>query len=220
MPHIGGARWRKFWLICVAIQGLSGDFRGVSGKPPEAAVTRQGRTASAPVPAPEVVDRDEAVAALFHRHSTELVGVAFCLLGDREAAEEVMQDAFVALHRHWGDLREQPAAVAYLRAAVVNGCRSRQRRLVRARTVLPALRPVTTLVPSSEETAVSRDEAARMAAAVRTLPTRQREVLVCRFYLELTETQTATVLQIGRTSVKTHERRGLAGLTRRLEVTL
>ena len=47
-----------------------------------------------------------------------------------------------------------------------------------------------------------------MAAAVRALPTRQREVLVCRFYLELTETQTATVLEIGRTSVKTHERRG------------
>jgi RNA polymerase sigma factor (sigma-70 family) len=74
-------------------------------------------------------------------------------------------------------------------------------------------------VPSSEDTAVSRDEAARLAAAVRTLPTRQREVLVCRFYLELTEAQTASLLQIGRTSVKTHERRGLAGLTRRVGVT-
>jgi RNA polymerase sigma factor (sigma-70 family) len=163
-----------------------------------------------------VQDRDDAVAVLFQRHSTDLVGLAFCFLGDREAAEEVVQDAFVALHRHWRDLRKQPAAVAYLRAAVVNGCRSRQRRLVRARTARPALRPVTTSVPSSEDTAVSRDEAARLAAAIRTLPTRQREVLVCRFYLELTEAQTASLLQIGRTSVKTHERRGLAGLTRRL----
>jgi RNA polymerase sigma factor (sigma-70 family) len=166
-----------------------------------------------------VADRDEAVSVLFHRHSAELVGLAYCLLGEREAAEEVVQDAFVALHRHWRELREQAAAVGYLRVAVVNGCRSRQRRLVRARAVLPVLRPSTTLVPSSEETVVNRDEAARLAAAVRTLPTRQREVLVCRFYLELTETQTATVLQIGRTSVKTHERRGLAALTRRLEVT-
>ena len=98
-----------------------------------------------------------------------------------------MQDAFVALHRHWRDLRKQPAAIAYLRAAVVNGCRSRQRRLVQARTAPPALRPLATSVPSSEDTAVTRDEAARLAAAVRTLPRRQREVLVCRFYLELSE---------------------------------
>lgn len=93
-----------------------------------------------------VVDRDDAVAVLFHRHSADLVGLAFCL-GDRDAAEEVVQDAFVALHRHWRDLPERAAALAYLRAAVVNGCRSRQRRLVRARTVLPALRPVRTSVP-------------------------------------------------------------------------
>ena len=94
-----------------------------------------------------VVDRDDAVAVLFHRHSADLVGLAFCLLGDLDAAEEVVQDAFVALHRHWRDLPERAAALAYLRAAVVNGCRSRQRRLVRARTVLPALRPVRTSVP-------------------------------------------------------------------------
>ena len=165
-----------------------------------------------------VLDRDEAVTVLFHRHATDLVGLAFCLIGDRGAAEEVVQDAFIALHRHWQVLREQPAAAAYLRAAVVNGCRSRQRRLVLARRVMPTLRPVATSVPSSEETAVLRNDAARLAAAVRALPTRQREVLVCRFYLELTETQTAALLQIGRTSVKTHEQRGLAGLTRRLEV--
>jgi RNA polymerase sigma factor (sigma-70 family) len=191
----------------------------VSRQLPEAAVTGERGTAS-PAASPQVVlDRDDAVAVLFRRHSTDLVGLAFCLIGDREAAEEVVQDAFVALHRHWGELREHPAAVAYLRTAVVNGCRSRQRRLVLARRVMPTLRPLSISVPSTEETAVLRDDAARLAAAVRALPTRQREVLVCRFYLELTETQTAVLLQIGRTSVKTHERRGLAGLTRRLGVT-
>jgi RNA polymerase sigma factor (sigma-70 family) len=163
-------------------------------------------------------ERDDAVAALFRRHCTDLVGLAYCFLGDRGAAEEVVQDAFVALHRHWWGLRDELAALPYLRAAVVNGCRSRQRRLVRARVATPALTPVTTSVSSSEDTAVTRDEAARLAAAVRTLSTRQREVLVCLFYLELTETQTATLLQIGRTSVRTHARRGLAGMTRRLEV--
>jgi RNA polymerase sigma factor (sigma-70 family) len=193
---------------------------GVSGQPAEVAVVEDRRTGRHAVSVTEVVvERDEAVALLFYRHCTALVGLAFCLLGDRGAAEEVVQDAFVALHRHWSGLREQGSALPYLRAAVVNGCRSRQRRLVRARAGLAALRPLTTLVPSSEDTAVSHDEAARVAAAVRSLPTRQREVLVCRFYLDLTETQTATLLQMGRSSVKTHTRRGLAGLTRRLEVT-
>ena len=67
---------------------------------------------------------------------------------------------------------------------------------------MPTLRPLTTSVPSTEETALLRDDAARLASAVRGLPTRQREVLVCRFYLELTETQTAVLLQVGRTSVR------------------
>ena len=192
---------------------------GVSGQP-EVAMVVEGHTGrSARSPAEVLMERDEAVSALFHRHATGLVGLAFCLLGDRGAAEEVVQDAFIALHRHWSELREQLSALSYLRAAVVKGCRSRQRRLVRARAALPALRPVTTVVSSSEDTVVGRDEAARLAAAVRTLAPRQREVLVCRFYLELTETQTAALLQIGRTSVKTHATRGLAGLARRLEVT-
>jgi RNA polymerase sigma factor (sigma-70 family) len=164
-------------------------------------------------------ERDEATDVLFRRHCLDLVGVAFCLLGDRGAAEEVVQDAFVTLHRHWPGLRDQASALAYLRAAVINGCRSRQRRLVRARELLPALATAAAQVSSSEDTAVGRDEASRLAVAVRSLPTRQREVLVCRFYLELTETQTAALLQIARRSVKTHANRALAGLARRLEVT-
>jgi DNA-directed RNA polymerase specialized sigma24 family protein len=68
----------------------------VSGQPPEA-VTGDRNAARTPAPPQGVVDWDEAVTVLFHRHSTDLVGLAFCLLGDREAAEEVVQDAFVAL---------------------------------------------------------------------------------------------------------------------------
>ena len=63
-----------------------------------------------------------------------------------------------------------------------------------------------------------RDDAARLAAAVRGLPTRQREVLVW-VLPGSPRPRRAVFLQIGRTSVKTHERRGLAGLTRRLGVT-
>ena len=106
-------------------------------------------------------DRDDAVDALFRRHCSDLVRLAFCLLGDRGAAEEVVQDAFLALHRHWWGLRAYTSAVPYLRAAVVNGCRSRQRRMVRARALTAALRPLRTAVTSSEESAMVNDEQAR-----------------------------------------------------------
>ncbi len=164
------------------------------------------------------VDRDEAVDALFRRHCEDLIGLAFFLLHDRSAAEEVVQDAFLALHRGWPGLRAYSSAVPYLRAAVINGCRSRQRGLVRARALAVRLRPVTKLVSSSEDTAVNNDDVSRLAEAMRTLPERQREVLVCRFYLEMSATQTADLLQIGKASVSTHTRRALAGLARRLEV--
>ena len=164
------------------------------------------------------IDRDEAVDALFRRHCADLVGLAFFLLGDRGAAEEVVQDAFLGLHRGWAGMREHTAAVPYLRAAVIYGCRSRQRRLVRARALAVRLRPGMRSVSSCEETAVVHEDSSRLAAAMRTLPERQREVLYCRFYLEMSATQTADLLQIGKASVSTHTRRALAGLARRIEV--
>ena len=156
--------------------------------------------------------------ALFRTHCTALVRLAFVLLGDREEAEEVVQDAFVSLHRNWSGLRDTGAAGAYLRSAVVGGCRSRQRRFVRARRATNRLGPV----PADgglEEMAVDTDEAARVTAAVQALPTRQREVVVARYYLGLTEAQTAQLLQVGLGSVKRHAHRALATLQLGIEVT-
>lgn len=162
-------------------------------------------------------DRDEAVAALYRLHVANLVRFSMCLLGDRGAAEEVVQDSFESLHRNWWGLRDQRSSLAYLRAGVINGCRSRQRKLSRGRALLPVI-GVTGAIPSSEETVVADSEAAAVAAAVRALPTRQREVVICRYYLELSEAQTAALLEIGRGSVKRHTFRALAALSRRLGV--
>jgi RNA polymerase sigma-70 factor (sigma-E family) len=162
--------------------------------------------------------RDEMLDALFRTHCPSLVRLAMVLLGDREEAEEVVQDAFVSLHRNWSRLRDTGAAGAYLRSAVVRGCRSRQRRFIRARRATSRLAPV----PADgglEQIAVNTDEAARVAAAVRALPTRQREVVVARYYLGLTEAQTAQLLQVGLGSVKRHAHRALAALQRGIEVT-
>jgi DNA-directed RNA polymerase specialized sigma24 family protein len=110
--------------------------------------------------------RDEMLDALFRTHCTSLVRLAMVLLGDREEAEEVVQDAFVSLHRNWPGLRDTGAAGAYLRTAVVGGCRSRQRRFVRARRATIRLAPVP-VDGGLKEMAVDTDEAAGVAAAVR-----------------------------------------------------
>ncbi len=161
--------------------------------------------------------RDEMLDALFRTRCPSLVRLAMVLLGDREEAEEVVQEAFVSLHRHWNGLRDVNAAGAYLRSAVVRGCRSRQRRFVRARRATTRL----AIVPASgnlEDLAMEGAESARVVAAVRALPTRQREVVVARYYLGLTEAQTASLLEISMGSVKRHAHRALASLQHGIEV--
>jgi RNA polymerase sigma factor (sigma-70 family) len=167
--------------------------------------------------APSPTDREAVLDVLFRTHCASLVRLAVLLLGDRGVAEEVVQDAFVSLHRNWPRLRDSAAAGSYLRSAVVRGCRSRQRHLIRARSAVPKLAVVVD-PPSVEELAVDRDQAARLAAAVQALPTRQREVIVARYYLGLTEAQTGTLLGIGLGSVKRHAHRAMAALQHGIEV--
>jgi RNA polymerase sigma-70 factor (sigma-E family) len=173
----------------------------------------EGRSALALVPEP---GSEAALSALFHRHYLPLVRLASCLTGERDSAEDVVQDAFVSLQRHSATLRDPSAAEAYLRSAVVNGSRSQVRRLVRERV---RRRPAAVPDASSEDRAVERDEHARVFAAVQSLPTRQREVLVCRYYLELSEADTARLLEISLGSVKRHAHRAIKAVQLRVEVT-
>jgi len=157
------------------------------------------------------------VDRLFRLHYAELLRLGYCLLGERDAAEDAVQDAFVSLHAHWGRLEDHGAALAYLRSAVLNRCRSRVRDLVRARAPRP-WRADRVVEPSSEDHAVRDDEAVRLGAAVRTLPTRQRQVVICRYYLELSERETASLLEISTGTVKRHAHRAVQALATRLEV--
>ena len=163
-------------------------------------------------------ERAELLDVLFRRHYATLLRLAVVMLGSREAAEDAVQDAFVALHRHRRSLRDPEAAEAYLRSAVLNRCRSWVRRQVTQRAPRPLM-----LVPeheeSPEDTTVGRHEIASLVALMRTLARRQREVLACRYVLELSVTETAQLLQISEGSVKTHAHRGLQVLQQRIEVT-
>jgi RNA polymerase sigma factor (sigma-70 family) len=162
--------------------------------------------------------RAELVDVLFRRHYAALLRLGVVMLGSREAAEDAVQDAFVALHRHRSSLRDPEAAEAYLRSAVLNRCRSWVRRQVTQRAPRPLLL-VREHQESPEETMVGRDEAGGLVAAMRTLARRQREVLACRYVLELSVTETAQLLHISEGSVKAHTHRGLQVLQQRIEVT-
>jgi RNA polymerase sigma-70 factor (sigma-E family) len=161
-------------------------------------------------------DRDHAITALFATYHRQLVGFAILLVDDLATAEDVVQDAFLALHRRWSWMRDPQAAYEYLRTSVLNGARSQlRRRRVRTRVGERSQSPGA----SAESIAVDRAEHDDVAAALAKLPTRQRQVLVLRYYLDQTEAEIAQVLSISPGSVKQHAARGLAALTARLEAT-
>jgi RNA polymerase sigma-70 factor (sigma-E family) len=159
-------------------------------------------------------DADEALVALYTAHYYSLVRLATLLLHDTAAAEDVVQDAFVAMHSSWRRLREPDSALAYLRQAVVNRSRSRLRHLKVADRKAPAPMPD---VPSAEYSALHEVERSGVMAALRALPRRQREVLVLRYYSDLSEAQIADALQISNGAVKSHASRGIAALRESLE---
>jgi len=166
-----------------------------------------------PADVPE--SRNKALNVLFTLHYAALVRLAHLLVDDPESAEDVVMDAFVGLSRRWSTLRDVDRAEHYLRRAVVNGSRSRLRHLIVVRRRDPAAR--TPVDASVEDQIVSADERDTVVAWLRQLPPRQRQVLVLRYYLGLSEAEIATELGISRGSVKTHASRGLAALAGALE---
>jgi RNA polymerase sigma-70 factor (sigma-E family) len=155
-----------------------------------------------------------AVTELFGLHYRRLVGLAVLLVDDRETAEDVAQDAFEALFRHWGRLRDPQAAVGYLERCVVNGSRSRLRRRGTERAYSL---PEAGLEPSAETVQVTAGEHRELVAALARLPRRQREVMVLRYHLDLSEQQIADWLGVSRGSVKRHAARATAALHQQME---
>jgi len=167
------------------------------------------------------VPAEVAVEVLFRRSYPGLLRVAFAMLGSRESAEDAVQDAFVSLVRQWSRLRDPKAAEAYLRSAVINRCRSGIRTRIRDRRLADQTdqpgQPLQAV--GSDQLVVQRDESALVASALRSLPRRQREVVACRYLLELSVAETAETLGISAGSVKRHAHRGLSALHDALEVT-
>jgi RNA polymerase sigma-70 factor (sigma-E family) len=159
------------------------------------------------------ISADEALVDLYREHGSWLVGLLTVFVGDRVTAEDIAQEAFLRVYRAWPRLRDEDRAVGYLRTTALNLARSGfRRRLVALRHGAKTERDAA----AADEAVILRDEQRAVIAALRGLPTRQRECLVLRFYGELSEAEIASAIGISASSVKTHTRRGLAALEERL----
>jgi RNA polymerase sigma-70 factor (sigma-E family) len=159
-------------------------------------------------------DADEALVALYTAHYRSLVRLSTMLLHDVAAAEDVVQDSFVAMHASWRRLRDGDKALAYLRQSVVNRSRSRLRHLKVVERKAPAPMPDAAGADVGALTLLERRE---VLTALASLPTRQREVLVLRYYADLSEAQIAAAMGISTGAVKSHASRGMTALRQRLE---
>jgi RNA polymerase sigma-70 factor (sigma-E family) len=157
---------------------------------------------------------DRAVTELYSLHYRALVRLAALLVRDTPTAEEVVQDAFVAMHDAWQRLRDAEKALAYLRQAVVN----RSKSVLRHRTVVDKnLQSAAPDMPSAEHGALVLLERHAVVAALRDLPDRQREAIVLRYYGDLSEAEIAATMGISRGAVKSHTARGMIALRTALE---
>jgi RNA polymerase sigma-70 factor (sigma-E family) len=179
---------------------------------PAAVDTADAREAAGP----PVGTAEGAVTALYEAHALGMIRLAHIMLGDRQSAEDVVQEAFCGLYRRWSHLADPGSAVHYVRSAVLNHCRS----VLRRRTTSQAPRDLTGQpepVRSAESAVLTGEERDEIMRAVRRLPPRQREALVLRFYLDLSAEETATTMGISPSSVRSATHRALASLGRMLQ---
>lgn len=179
----------------------------------ERTLSRLRRVEGLPVAAPgsapghgPAEQRPKTLADLYTEHRSRLVRLAILLVDEPTTAEDVVQEAFAGLHRNWAGLRNEQAALGYLRTAVVNGSRSVLRRRRTAREYVP---PHAVTARSAESLALMSAEYQAVVDALATLPPRQREVLVLRFYGGLSEAEIAEVTGITRGAVKSTASRAL-----------
>ncbi|MEU5051473.1 SigE family RNA polymerase sigma factor [Streptomyces sp. NPDC021096] len=177
--------------------------------------------ASAPMAPPTASpwgDADQAMAAgttvdhlteTYRAHYRSLLGLAALLLDDTASCEDVVQEAFIRVHSARNRVRDPEKTLAYLRQTVVNLSRSALRRRILGLKLLSKPMPD---MASAEEGAYEQLERDQLIKAMRGLQRRQREVLVLRYFADMTEAQVAETLGLSLGSVKAYGSRGIAAL--------
>jgi RNA polymerase sigma-70 factor (sigma-E family) len=164
-------------------------------------------------------EADGQLADLFRLHHAELVRLAVLLVHDQPTAEDAVQDVYLTLQTRRRVLHRESEDLAYIRACVLNKCRSvlRHRKVVgRVGKLIDSFDDVTEDGDSPESQAIKTEERRRVLVALAGLPTRRREVLVLRYYSGLSEAEIARTLGISQGSVKSAAARGIAALAKAL----
>lgn len=150
-------------------------------------------------------DATGAVCQLYRAHYPSLVRMAALLVGDLAAAEQVVQDSLVAMHANWRWLRRSDKALAFVRRGVINRSRSAlRRRGVDERDAGPLPQ-----APGTTPDVQAQLPGAPVVAALGRLSRRQREVLVLRYYADLSEAEAAAAMGISPGAVKSHAARAM-----------
>ncbi|MFG2991007.1 SigE family RNA polymerase sigma factor [Streptomyces sp. NPDC048257] len=149
------------------------------------------------------------LTATYQAHYRSLLGLAALLLDDIASCEDVVQEAFIRVHSARNRVRDREKTLAYLRQTVVNLSRSALRRRILGLKLLSKPMPD---MASAEEGAYDQLERDDLIKAMRGLQRRQREVLVLRYFADMTEAQVAETLGISLGSVKAYGSRGIAAL--------
>jgi RNA polymerase sigma factor (sigma-70 family) len=183
----------------------------------------------APTAIQHAVDRSELddggrlLVTLFDEHAPSLVRLARLFVDDRDAAEDLVQEAFLRLARNLDRINDADKVAPYLRSIVLNLARDHNRRgLVslrhheRMRTDADAEAVIASTRDVGDDLQLAEDQRA-VVDAVRALPRRQRDCVVLRYYVELSIADIATTLGLSVNSVKTHLQRAFARLEDELD---
>jgi DNA-directed RNA polymerase specialized sigma24 family protein len=148
-------------------------------------------------------DASHAVAVLYQLHYPALVRLAALLIPDLATAEDIVQDAFAAVHGRWHVQPDADAALAYLRWSVVHRSRS-----------VPPLGPAE---GTGEPTAGTGEPGSAVMSALRALAPRQREVVVLRYFADLPEAEIAAATGMSMAAVRDHAAQAMSSLQAGLE---
>ncbi len=151
------------------------------------------------------VDADRTLTALYLTHYRPLVRVAALLVQDLAAAEEIVQDSFVAAHAAWRRRRDADDALACLHRCVVDRSRAVLRDRMGAGPT-PADRAA-----ALREASVGLGSSA-FIWALWALPARQREIVVLRYFADLPDAQIASATGISPGAVKSQAARAMSSL--------
>ena len=163
-------------------------------------------------------DADHAVAALYQLHYPALVRLAALLVPDLATAEDIVQDAFAAVHGRWHVQPDADTALAYLRWSVVHRSRSvPPLGEPAAGTGEPAAGTGEPAAGTSEPGSDTGEPGSAVMSALRALSPRQREVVVLRYFADLSEAEIAAATGMSMAAVRDHATQAMSSLQAELE---